>query len=560
MTVSWYKEIADKWAARIAHVFLLHGNVSDTVDGINNVEDFLCRTGLCLQRDVVIKYNRSNGITFALPSQREIFYRLLGEDAPPEGDDMFPADPVGALRLIERMLLKTKEHDGYQVPAVAVIISFAESICPANDVASMTGDDRTVLVTLQRWAREPAFVDVGPPVFLLTENLTDIHPALRGASARIEAVQIPMPGLEERKEYIAALVKSQGVACESVDRVAALTAGLKRVHIEDIVLRARLENRPVDAALVKTRKDEIVRLEFAEVLEIVDPDYGFEAIGGLEYVKDFFRRNVIRPIREGNLRRVPLGVLLPGPPGTGKTAFVKAAAKESGINCASLNLSKIFNQWVGSSERNLEKALACLEALAPVMVIVDEIDQSGLSRDNSGDSGVSNRLFKRLLEFMSDTRHRGKIVFVGLTNRPDKMDPALKRPGRFDRKIPVLPPDEVERLDIFRVMFQKYAIVWEGDLAPTVNRTEGYTGAEIEALVLKALEIAEDEGSQVVKEKHLERALEAYVPTTRDIQAQVRLALQECNDKDMLPPQYRHLLDERRQKKAAPAPRTVRAL
>lgn len=558
--LGWYNEIIQKWSAGIAHVFLLHGNVGDTVDGVNTVQGFLAASPLCARADVVVLYDRSSGITFPLPSHRDGFYRMIGFDAP-EDDDMLPRDPVGALRLIERVLKQTKEAGGTRVPAAAAVISFAETIVPANDPSAMSGEDRTVLVTLQRWAREPEFVQVGPPVFLITENLAEINPALRSASARVESVEVPYPTKEERMTYIEALAcASPAVAVDDIDRAAAMTAGLKRVHIEDIILRARLEKKVVDAGLIKARKDEIVRAEFAEVLELMDPEYGFEVIGGMEYVKDFFRRNVINPIKSGNLRRVPLGVLLPGPPGTGKTLLASAVAKESGLNCAALNLSKIFDKWVGSSERALEKALTCLDALAPCLVIVDEIDQAGLNRENSGDSGVSNRLFKRLLEYMSDVRHRGKVVFVGLTNRPDLLDAALKRPGRFDRKIPVLPPNEEERQDIFRVMFAKYGIAHKVDLAKAATQTDGYTGAEIEALVLKALEVAEDAGSDVVTDEHLAHALEAYVPTTRNIQAQVRLALAECNDKDLLPPQYREFLDERRREKVVPSARTERAL
>lgn len=562
MTPSWYTEISDKWSARIAHMFLLHGNTSDMVDGANMVQVFLSDTcGLCLERDIVIMYDRSSGITFPLTSHRSAFYKAIGMDAPEDDYDL-PRDPSGALRLIERVIPLSKDGpNNMRIPVTAVIISFAETIVPANDVSGMSGEDRTVLVTLQRWAREQEFVNIGPPIFLIAENLAEINPALRGASARVEAVEIPYPVLGERKAYIEALADAHKVIVEDVGRATAMTAGLKRVHIEDIILRARLEGRVVDAELIKARKDEIVRAEFAEVLELMDPEYGFEVIGGMDYVKDFFYRNVVNPIKSSNLRRVPLGVLLPGPPGTGKTVLASAVARESGLNCAALNLSKIFNQWVGSSERNLDKALSCLEALAPCLVIIDEIDQSGLNRESSGDSGVSNRLFKRLLEFMSDgQKHRGRIVFVGLTNRPDLLDAALKRPGRFDRKIPVLPPNEEERQDIFRVMFVKYGIAHKVDLAAAAAQTDNYTGAEIEALVLKALEVAEDAGSEVVMDEHMDHALKAYVPTTRDIQAQVRLALAECNDRDLLPPAYRNQLDERKVNKPAPVARTVRAL
>ncbi len=561
MTLPWYSDITSKWSAGIAHVFLIHGNTGDTVDGANTVQSYLSATcGLCLERDIVILYDRSSGITFPLTSHRAAFYQAVGMDAPEDDYDL-PRDPSGALRLIERVLPLTKEGpNGMRVPATAVIISFTETIAPASDVSGMSSEDRTVLVTLQRWAREPEFVQIGPPVFLISENVSEINPALRGASSRVEAVEIPYPVLEDRLAYIKALADAHKITVEDIQRAAAMTAGLKRVHMEDIILRARLEGREVDSELIKARKDEIVRAEFAEVLELMDPEHGFVIIGGRAYVNDFFRRNIINPIKSGNLRRVPLGVLLPGPPGTGKTALAQCVAKESGLNCAALNLSKIFNQYVGSSERNLDKAFSCLEALAPCLVVIDEIDQSGLNRENSGDSGVSNRLFKRLLEFMSDTRHRGKIVFVGLTNRPDLMDAALKRPGRFDRKIPVLPPNEEERLDIFRVMFKKYEIAHKTDLAKAAAQTDSYTGAEIEALVLKSLEVAEDAGSDTVMEEHLAHALEAYVPTTRNIQEQVRLALAECNDRDLLPPSYRNLLDERKDIKPVPVARTVRAL
>lgn len=609
---SWLEKIKDMWLANISHMFIIHGNTSDTVDGLYHVQDVLEQSFLCAEREVIIRYNRSSGITFPLQKHRVNFFRSLGIDADADTDIDLPREPAAALRLIEQVLRKTKPHprfktllenmgitnqenhaaicDGFlsgwdsetmidnfglepgcldelrqyafwRFPYAAVIVSFAETICPANDVSAMSGEDRTVLVTLQRWARDTEFIQIGSPIFLITENYTDINSALRGASSRIEAIQVPLPTLEERESFISSYAKMQGVEIEDPYRAAALTAGLKRLHIVDIILRAYLEKRIVDAEIIKTRKDEIVASEFAEVLELMDPEYGFEMIGGMEYVKDFFHRNIINPIKSGNLKRVPLGVLLPGPPGTGKTALSKAVAKESELNCAALNLSKIFNSWVGSSERNLEKALNCLEALAPCLVIIDEIDQSGLSRNNSGDSGVSNRLFKRLLEFMSDTSHRGKIVFIGLTNRPDLMDSALKRPGRFDRKLPILPPNEKERADIFKVMFSKYGIDYEVNLSNAAKATDNYTGAEIEALVLKGYEVAEDAGSQVVQEEHLTHALEAYVPTTRDIQSMVKLAIAECNDKDLLPPQYKHLLGEQKGKPSfVSTPRTVRTV
>lgn len=549
---AYLEEIAQKWSACIAHVFLLHGNVGDTINGYT-IKDQLLKTDLFLKRDIVICYDRSSGITFPIPSQRERFYAAI--DMEPPEEDMLPRDPVAAFRLIEQVIKQTKEAGkGMVSPLAAVIINFAESVFPNNDLSAMSSEDRTAIVTLQRWAKEPEFVQVGPPVILITENLTDIHPSLRGASSRVEAVKVPLPDYEERKEYILSLAARRGIQIEAPDRAAALTAGLKRVHIEDIILRAKAENKPVTAGLIKERKDEIVRQEFADVLELIDPDKGFESVGGMESVKSFFQRNIIQPMKNGNYRRVPVGVLMPGPPGTGKSWLATCVAKESQINCAKLDFSKIFDSYVGSSERNLSKALDCLQALSPVLVICDEIDQSGLNRENSGDSGVSNRLFKKLLEFMSEPKHRGKIVWIGITNRPDLIDPALRRPGRFDKKIPILPPNKVERMEIFKVMFNRYGIKYDCniDFDFLASNTEGYTGAEIEALVLKAFEIAEDSGSNVVRNEHIKEAMDLYIPTTRDIQRQVKLALQECNDKSLLPPEYRKLLEEKQKERSEP--------
>ena len=562
MVMGWYQEIVRKWVSGIAHTFILHGNVGDTVtvNGTHRIKDVLIASDLCAKRDIVILYDRSSGITFPLPSHKAAFMTQLGFDE----EDMLPNDPVGALRIIEEALLATKKSpNNGTMPVTAVIISYAEAIASANDVSSMSGEDRTVLVTLQRWAREAIFSNVGSPIFLITENISDINSMLRCASSRVEAIKISLPNMEERIEYIQVKCAGRGVHVPEIHRAAAMTAGLSRMHIDDIILRAQLEESSLTADLIRSRKDEIVRQEFGEILELNDPENDFDILGGMEHAIGYLKRNIANPIKVGNLRRVPMGVLLTGPPGTGKTVLAECLAKDTGVNCAKLNLSKIFDSLVGSSERNLEKALMCLEALEPVLVVVDEIDQSGLSRDSGGDSGVSNRLFKRLLEFMSDTRHRGKIIWIGISNRPDLLDAALKRPGRFDRKLPILPPDAKGRQEIFKVMLAKYSIAHNIDLALVAEKTDGYTGAEIEALVLKSLEVSEDDNSPVIEEKHLAYALEAYIPSTQSIQKMTQLALAECNDKDLVPPHYRHVLDERKKETInteAPAARSLREL
>src|SRR5690606_26132846 len=117
--------------------------------------------------------------------------------------------------------------------------------------------------------------------------------------------------------------------------------------------------------------------------------------------------------------------------GTGKTFVAEAFAGESGLTC--LKLKNFRDKWVGSTEANLEKILNVVKALGSVIIIIDEVDRA-LSSDNEGDSGTSNRVYAKIKAFMSDTNHRGRILWVIMSNRPDKLDIDLKRPGRFDSK------------------------------------------------------------------------------------------------------------------------------
>jgi SpoVK/Ycf46/Vps4 family AAA+-type ATPase len=338
-----------------------------------------------------------------------------------------------------------------------------------------------------------------------------------------------------------------------VEVLARMTAGLSLVHIEDIFLRALHEGRPVDRDLVKDRKDEIIRNEFGDVLEILEPEWGLDMVAGHALVKRYFQDYVISALQKGDKARAPQGVLLVGPPGTGKTAIVEAVAFECGFNCVSLNPARILGQYVGTSERNLEKALLAVEALAPAIVFMDEIDQKlgRRSEGPSGDSGVTARLFSRLMEFMSDTRHRGQLVWLAASNRPDLLDAAFKRPGRFDAIIPMLLPEtDDERLELFDVMFRKYGLNLEWDdtrrslelkMQQAAKLTDGYTGAEIEAVVIKANQLAgrNDRAEGIVHPDDVLQALEFIKPSTKDIEFMTFLALQEVTDLEFVPERFR---------------------
>ena len=152
-------------------------------------------------------------------------------------------------------------------------------------------------------------------------------------------------------------------------------------------------------------------------------------------------------IREGRTSRVPMGILFTGPMGTGKTFVAEAFAKECGLT--TIKLKNFRSKWVGATEGNLEKILTVIKAIGQVVVIIDEGDRAFGNTDGEGDGGTSSRVIARIKEFMSDTSNRGRILFLVMTNRPDKLDVDLKRAGRLDRKIPFLysqTPEEVEQV------------------------------------------------------------------------------------------------------------------
>ena len=553
---AWAATLLAKYRAGVAHAFILHFNVADYVEPGRPLLPYL--TGRLLgARAIVACYNRAEGITFPLPSMRARALQLLGlaADTPPPpalnaalsllpggavpaAPAELPQAPGAALPLLERLLKST-------VPGgVAVILEYAETLAPAGDVATMSEADRTNLITLVRWGRDPAIAALGSPVLLVTANLADLHPSLRAASARYEALELPLPDAAARAAFIAAYTRTKPEAFTWAIAPAVLanaTAGLSLVGVEDIFLRAEQEGR-LTWDLVRERKQDIIAGEFGEVLEILEPRFGFAAIGGLAHVKAFFQRSVIRPLREGRTARCPQGILLLGPPGTGKTAMAEALAREAGVNFVVLNLARIFQGLVGASERNLERALRAISSLAPTIVFIDEIDQS-VSRGASGDSGVSNRVFKRLLEFMSDTGLRGRVLFLASTNRPDLVDAALRRPGRFDKKIPFLVPDREERRSIFAVQAARYGLAAPPVPDGVLDATENWTGAEIEAAVVKAVELLEDGEADAATA--LPAAVGRLRPGTGEIELQTLLALREVNDLDLLPPRYRAALADR---------------
>jgi transitional endoplasmic reticulum ATPase len=553
----WATQVIELHETAVAQAFILHFNVRDyaSPDALILVPDYLVQ--LLAKRDVVAIYSRDKGIEFGSDGQKQRALGILGLNQGQDNDPALaalratgfasqasevnlPSDPASALPLLDTLMRSDSR--------VAVIVDGAELIIPAADIATMQPPDRVALATIRRWGNDTQISQSGNMAFLITNNLSNLHPDLRAASAKFEAIEVSLPDQDTRDRFITRWLSERGNSVDlgdlTIQAVANATAGLSILHVEDILLRAESSGK-LTQDLIWARKEAIIRSEFGEVLEVIQPRMDFSDIGGLDYIKDFFTRSVIRPIREGRWNRVPMGVLMTGPAGTGKSIMAEAVATEAQVNAVRLRIGgQIASKWQGQGERNLELALSAISGLAPTIVFIDEIDQSlkrgGADSSNQQDS----RIFNRLLEFMADTSHRGQIVFLAATNRPDLMDAALRRPGRFDRKIPFLVPDEQERAAIVTVMSQKYCNDPVKASKGFITATEGWTGAELEAVAVKAAELMEDYSLSAIDA--MEKAVTKLSPSTADIQLMTLLAIQECNDKDLLPPRYQGMVEDRK--------------
>jgi len=528
----WYEEFLNKYKSGISHEFLFYFNVRDVVDNYRYIDRYIYEEFIKQRKfSIVAFYDISRGLTFLEPGMEKEFNIITANEA--EGS--FYAMPSKIFKHIDTVLKNTK---------MALFIDHVDKIIPSGDIGRLTYEERIALIWLSEWSVNTKISAVGSCIFMLSDNLVDVSREILKSSYRVEPILVQLPDINERRNYIEYLLRDGNVKTSiTIDEFAMLSSGLSKKAIKDIKLKAEAEDVPISFEFIKDKKHSVLKKEYGDVLEFIYPEIGFEDIGGMEKAKNYLLKNVIQPIKKGDLRRVPMGILLCGPSGTGKTLLVNALAKASGFNCVKIDMARILGQYVGESERNFKKCLLGAQSQQPVIVFVDEIDTT-FRRGDSGDNGVSRNIFSEFLQFTGNTNNRGKVIFIAATNRPDLLDPALKRAGRFDKKIPILLPELEERAEIFRIMIDKYKFETDiTDFTPFAEKTDSYTGAEIEIVVRKAYELANEDDTEgaILTAGILEEAIDRCRPSTQQVQFMTMLAIEECDDKDLLPDKYKDL-------------------
>jgi SpoVK/Ycf46/Vps4 family AAA+-type ATPase len=587
----WATDLRRRYLRGEASIFVLHGNVFDAVlsgDKFLTLTDFLGNVLLKESKDTIAAYNVATGVRFL----------KRGKDVDNADDLLAQTEKPRILGAIERLLIGSAK--------AAAILEYAEVIAPAGDPNFQSEADRAAVVTLHRWSFLPEIERSDNVVILVAENLTELAPKIV-SNPKVAVVEIPMPdqatrkaaarhadarlsdketeryaevtaGLKsiqilsiltpppaseeekrERESFIASILTGPDAA-ERAAKLAELTTGMSREEIVKLLnpasgpplpqggeARGEIARREVDLLIAK-RKREILERECFGLIEFVQPEHGFEVVGGMEEVKKDLIM-IANAIRDGQRTRVPMGILFTGPMGTGKTFVAEAFAKECGLTA--IKLKNFRSKWVGATEGNLEKILNVIKAIGQVVLIIDEGDRAFGNTDGEGDGGTSSRVIARIKEFMSDTSNRGRILFLVMTNRPDKLDVDLKRAGRLDRKIPFLysqTPEEVE--NIARASVRKNKVQTDVDFATIreefSRKLVGYSNADVEAVILMANDDAARDGMTTVGAERFVHAAGDYFPS-RDVdllEYMELLAVFEASSRRLLPAKYANITPE----------------
>jgi len=440
----------------------------------------------------------------------------------------------------EARLRKTFEEAERNAPSI-IFIDEIDAIAPKR--SEVTGEvERRVVAQLL--ALMDGLKGRGNVIVIGATNRPEaLDPALRRPGRFDREIEIGIPDRDGRLEILQIHTRGMPLA-EDVDleKLADITHGYTgadlaalcreaamkalRRYLPKIDLEEKRIPKEILDQMVVTMDDflasyrEITPTAMREVY-IETPNVHWDDIGGLEDVKQRLREAVEWPLKHPDaFKRMgitpPKGILLYGPPGCGKTLLARAVATESEANFISVRGPEIFSKWVGESEKAIREIFRKARMAAPSIVFFDEIDAIAPSRGlGYGDSRVTERVISQLLTEIDGLITLQNVVVIGATNRPDILDPALLRPGRFDRRIYVPPPDYEARLEILKIKTRNMPLAEDVNLEELAKRMEGYSGADIDSVCREAAlnALRRDINAKEVTLKDFEEAMAGIAPS-----------------------------------------------
>jgi hypothetical protein len=543
---AWAAEIALAYESTAQGQFILSGNVHDRLP----VGGSLVNLGGYIEKEllagfqVIFSFDLGNGLRVTRGGD------LLEGWSGAKRLDPTVRQPLAAIELVSsfvryRANLRALGQEK-QVMHVACILRDADDILPATGGWSYELGGMASL--LRDWAGEAPFSDLPFISLIIADNLNDLHPSV-ALNPRAARVKVPLPDTGMLTRALKLLRRDNAAAFDgansSEEQIAAALTGVAVTAVETLTKQRAHQKQPIkNDDLVKIKK-ELVERESANLIEFIESTRTLTDYEGQEALKTWLQQDVAL-WQAGDLKALPKGYLICGPVGTGKTYLVECLAGEAGIPV--VKLKNFRDRWVGSSEGNLEKIIGLVRALGRCMVFIDEADQTlGRRTSDSSDSGLSGRLYSMIAQEMSDPDTRGHVVWILASSRPDMIEVDLKRPGRVDVKVPLLPtttPEESAKL--LRALCKrmgldvtKEQLVALGGKLPLL-----LTPGAAEAIAVKAYRLARTQKLEPMKA--IEACLTGYQPPVPEdvLEFQMVLAIREATDLAFVPESLRKLAEK----------------
>ncbi|MGA7043940.1 MAG: CDC48 family AAA ATPase [Nitrososphaeraceae archaeon] len=396
-----------------------------------------------------------------------------------------------------------------------IFIDEIDSIAPKRDEVSGEVERRIVaqlLSLMDGMSSRGKVVVIGA-----TNRINAIDPALRRPGRFDREIELGVPDRNGRLEILQIHSRGMPLAKDvNLQKLADISHGFVGADLQSLskeaAMRALRRILPeIDLASESIPADTLKKIivtmqDFTDVIKEMEPsamrevfvevpDVKWEDIGGLLSIKQELQEAVEWPLKYQGVftyadATPPKGILLYGPPGTGKTLMAKAAANESEANFISIKGPELLSKWVGESEKGVREVFRKSRQAAPCIIFFDEMDAIAPIRGNNGDSHVTERVISQLLTELDGLEILTNVIVIAATNRPDIIDPALLRPGRFDRLLYVPPPDRDSRVQIIKIHTKKKPLADDIDIEELANHTDGYTGADIASLMSAAVMLA----------------------------------------------------------------------
>jgi transitional endoplasmic reticulum ATPase len=449
-----------------------------------------------------------------------------------------------------------------------IFIDEIDSIAPKREEVSGETERRIVaqlLSLMDGMSTRGKVVVIGA-----TNRINAIDPALRRPGRFDREIEIGVPDRNGRLEVLQIHTRGMPIAKDvNLEKLADISHGFVGADLQALAKEAAMralrrvlpevdlstESIPAETLrkiivtmqdfldIIKEMEPSAMREVFVEV-----PDVKWEDIGGLSSVKQELQEAVEWPLKYQGIftyadATPPKGILLYGPPGTGKTLIAKAAANESEANFISIKGPELLSKWVGESEKGVREVFRKARQAAPCIIFFDEMDAIAPRRGGDfGDTHVTERVISQLLTELDGLEILTNVIVIGATNRPDIIDAALLRPGRFDRLLYVPPPDRDSRIQIIKIHTNKKPLADDVNIEQLADHTEGYTGADIASLSSAAVMLAvreyvskykdQKEADNRVKElkiqmRHFEEAMKKIRPlSTQELNIYKRISEQ----------------------------------